>query len=389
MSRFDEATNRRNTNSLKWHVGENELPLWVADMDFKTAPAIIEAIQNKTKEGIFGYEILPEEWFLAYQNWWKKRHHFLIEKKWLIFCTGVIPAITSAVKRMTSVGDNVLIQTPVYNIFFNSILNTGRHVLESPLIYENGEYRIDFAALEEDMKNPLTTMMILCNPHNPIGKIWDRDDLEKIGILAEKHHVIVLSDEIHCDLTDPQTEYIPFAAVNERNRRISITCLAPSKTFNIAGLHTAAVVIADEAIREKMFRALNSDEIAENGSFAVEGAIAAFTKGEEWLEELRQYLYENKTYVRKFIAEKIPELQVVYGQATYLLWLDTSAMTKDGAALAHFIRSKTGLYLSDGAVYGKAGMAFMRMNIACQRTTLADALERLKKGVELYGESLQ
>jgi cystathionine beta-lyase len=210
--------------------------MWVADMDFETAPEIISAIQKRAGHGIFGYSIVPEEWYRAIMEWWERRHHFRVEKEWLIFCTGVVPAISSIVRKMTTVGENVLIQTPVYNIFFNSIVNNGRNVLESPLKYENGVYSIDFADLEEKLANPQTTMLLLCNPHNPIGKIWDRETLVKIGDLCRRYHVLVVSDEIHCDLTDPGKEYVPFASVSENCRDNSITCIATTKTFNLAAL---------------------------------------------------------------------------------------------------------------------------------------------------------
>ena len=245
---FDTVVDRRGSFSYKWDVADHELPMWVADMDFQTAPEIKEALMERVKHGVFGYGIVPEEWREAYITWWKTRHNFKIEPEWLEFCTGVVPAISSAVRKLTTPGENVLIQTPVYNIFFNSIRNNGRNVLESPLIF-NGKtrkYEIDFAQLERDLANPQTSMMILCNPHNPIGMIWDKDTLEKIGVLCKKYHVILLADEIHCDLTAPGLEYVPFASVSETCREISITLMAPTKTFNIAGLQTAAIMVPNE-----------------------------------------------------------------------------------------------------------------------------------------------
>ena len=232
---FDTKTDRRNSNSLKWDVLENELPMWVADMDFQTAPEIREAILDRAEHGIYGYTILPAAWYEAYQHWWQQYHGFRMEREWLIFCTGVVPAISSAVRKLTTPGENVLVQTPVYNTFFNSIGNNGRNVLESPLGYENGEYFIDFDRLEKDLSDPQTTMIILCNPHNPVGKIWEKETLERIGELCARYHVTVLSDEIHCDLTAPDLEYTPFASISETCRRISITAIAPTKAFNLAG----------------------------------------------------------------------------------------------------------------------------------------------------------
>lgn len=381
---FDIVQNRRGTNSLKWDVKENELPMWVADMDFKTAPEITAAILNRANAGIFGYTIVPDEWYQAIQDWWKKRHLYLMEKEWLIFCTGVVPAISSAVRRLTAVGENVLVQTPVYNIFFNSIVNNGRHILENWLKFDGKDYQIVFADLEEKLADPQTTMMLLCNPHNPIGRIWDRKTLERIGDLCLKHHVIVLSDEIHCDLTDPGYEYIPFASVSAACAMNSITCISPSKAFNLAGLQTAAVMVPNEALRHKMYRGLNTDEVAEPNVFAIEAAIAAFTKGEEWLNALREYLADNKSFVKEFIEKELPDVKICSSQATYLLWLDCRKIIYDTTELCLFLRHKTGLHLSAGNLYGENGNRFLRMNIACPRELLKDELERLKNGVTAY-----
>ena len=381
---FERIVNRRGTASLKWDVEEQELPMWVADMDFQTAPEIMAAIRERADHGIFGYTVVPDAWYKAIQDWWKKRHGFLIEKEWLLFSTGVVPAISSIVRKMTTAGENIVIQTPVYNVFFNSIRNNGRNVLESRLRWDNGQYRIDFEDLEEKFKNPQTTMMILCNPHNPIGKIWDRETLERVGELAYKHHVLVLSDEIHCDLTDPGHEYIPFASVSEMCRKNSITCIAPTKTFNLAGLQTAAVAVPDENLRHKVNRGLNTDEVAEPNVFAITAAVAAFTKGEAWLEELRSYLKANKDYVREYLALEIPEITAVPSDATYLLWLDCRKLIGDSTMLCRFIRSDSGLYLSDGKDY-RNGQSHLRMNVACPREQLREGMARLKKSVAAYG----
>lgn len=381
---FDTPTERRNTNSLKWDVAQGELPMWVADMDFQTAPEIREAIMKRAEHGIFGYSVIPDAWYEAYIQWWKMRHGYTMERDWLIFCTGVVPAISSIVRKMTTPAEKVLIQTPVYNIFFNSILNNGRQVLESPLRYDGKEYRIDFADLEEKLSDPQTALMILCNPHNPTGKIWDRQTLEKIGALCSRHHVTVVSDEIHCDLTDPGESYVPFASVSETCRQISITCMAPTKAFNLAGLQTAAVSVPDEVLRHKVWRALNTDEAAEPNAFAVEAAVTAFTRGADWLDALRDYLYENKKLAEAYIEKEIPDVRAVASQATYLLWLDCSGLIGCGREAAGFLRRETGLYLSEGSQYGGNGADFLRMNIACPRAVLKDGLERLKNGLAAY-----
>ncbi len=384
MYDFDKLTNRFGTGSLKWDVNEGQLPMWVADMDFETAPEIIQALQKRIEHGVFGYQNVTDDWYQAYQSWWNRRHQFKIEKDWLIFCTGVVPAISSIVRKVTTVGENVLVQTPVYNIFFNSIRNNGRNILESPLVYEQGEYHIDFKDLEEKLSNPQTSLFILCNPHNPIGKIWDRETLEKIGKLCDRYHVIVVSDEIHCDLTDPGYEYVPFASVSDQCRENSITCIAPTKTFGIPGIQTAAVVVPNPVLRHRVNRGLNTDEVAEPNNFAVAAAVAAFQHGDQWLTELREYLSQNKQYVRDYIGAYIPEIKVVPSNATYLLWLDCCELTDDACELQRFIEKHSGLVLTEGEEYGTPGRRFLRLNPACPRSRVQDGMERLKNSVTAY-----
>ncbi len=381
---FDRPVDRRNTGSLKWDVAEGELPMWVADMDFRTAPAVREAIRARAEHGVFGYSIVPDGWYEAYISWWRDRHGFSMERDWLIFCTGVVPAISSMVRKLTTPAEKVLLMTPVYNIFFNSILNNGRQALESRLVYDGTEYRIDFEDLERKLADPQTTLMLLCNPHNPIGKIWDRETLERIGALCRKHHVVVISDEIHCDLTAPGRDYVPFASVSEDCRDNSITCIAPTKAFNIAGLQTAAVCVPNPVLRHKVWRGLNTDEVAEPNAFAVDAAIAAFTKGGDWLDALRAYLEDNKTLVKDFVRRELPGLHVVPSEATYLLWVNLGSGETSAEDAAEFIRKKTGLYLSAGNPFGGDGGCFLRLNAACPRSVLVDGLSRLKEGIEAW-----
>lgn len=375
---FDKIINRRNTGSLKWDVSENELPMWVADMDFQTAPEIQQAIIKRAEHGIFGYSIIPDEWYSTIINWWNKRHNFNMEKDWLIFSTGVVPSISSIVRKLTTPAENVVFMTPVYNIFYNSVVNNGRNVLECPLAYNGERYNIDFELLEEKLSNPQTSMLILCNPHNPTGQVWSKSVLKKIGDLCVKHSVIVVSDEIHCDLTEPNVNYTPFASVSEHCRNNSITCIAPTKSFNIAGLQTSAVVVPNKTLRHKVWRGLNTDEIAEPNAFAVTASVAAFSYGEEWLNQLRQYISDNKKYTVEFISREIPKIKVVSSEATYLMWFDCSKITQDTKTLSEFIREKTGLYVSYGGQFGGNGNLFLRFNVACPRKVLCDGLERLK-----------
>lgn len=381
---FSKLVNRRNTNSMKWDVAEHELPMWVADMDFETCPEVKEAIIKKAQLGVYGYTIVPDSYLESVVNWWKKYHHFELQKEWILFSTGVVPAISSIVRKMTTPAENVLIQSPVYNIFYNSIYNNGRNILSSDLVYDGKEYHIDFEDLEAKLANPQTTLMILCNPHNPIGKIWDRETLKRIGHLCAKHHVLVLSDEIHCDLCRPGLEYVPFASVDEVCRNNSITCVAASKAFNLAGLQSASVIVPNAVIRHKVNRGLNTDEVAEPNVFCIEANTAAFTKGRAWLEELCCYIEENKRYVREFIDQQLPMLYVVPSEATYLLWVDCHKVCEDGNQLCEFIRKETGLFVSSGEEYGKNGRSFMRINLACPKSRVEDGMTRLKKGIEAF-----
>ncbi|CAJ1225691.1 MalY/PatB family protein [Levilactobacillus zymae] len=386
MTKFDfsEMIDRRHTNSVKWDVKDNELPMWVADMDFRTAPGIVKAIQDKAVTGIFGYEEVPEAYFEAVQHWYATEHDWAPNTAWMRFATGVVPTISSAVRRVSNVGDNVLIQAPVYNIFYNSIVNNGRHILSSDLIDQNGTYAIDWDDLNAKMADPLTTMMILCNPHNPVGKVWTAAELTRIGELAAANHVTVLSDEIHGDITDADHPYTPFASVNDVNAQNSITCVSTSKTFNVAALHAATVIIPNEALRNLVDRGLNTDELAEPNAFAIPGVIAAYTTGADWVHGMNAQVTANKQTLTKFITKHLPELQVIEGHATYLVWIDCRNVTHDTTALCDFIRAQTGLFITAGAVYGGDGHDFVRINVACPAERLKDGLHRLAKGVDAF-----
>ena len=378
---FDTVTDRRNTGSVKWDVRENELPMWVADMDFKTAPEILEAIQRRLDNGIFGYSTLPDEWALSYVHWWDKRHSFKTEAFWFSFCTGVIPIISCAIREFTEPWDNVLIQAPVYNAFYNIIRNCDRNVVESLLTYRSGEYSMDFEDLEAKLSDPETKMFVLCNPHNPVGRIWSKEDLQKVGELCKKHGVLVISDEIHCDITDPDILYTPFASVSECCLQNSITAMAPTKCFNIAGIQSAAAMTPNPDLRARIEKALYRNLANEPNAFAVAATVAAFEHGDLWLDEMRSYVYQNKLTVLEYVRKNIPGLYVVPSRATYLLWLDCSAFTSDSLSFAAEIRRKTGLFLSYGTQYGESGKQFLRFNIACPRTLLLDGLDRLRRAL--------
>lgn len=371
---FNKTTDRKNTNSLKWDIKSGELPLWVADMDFETAPCVKEAIQNRAAHGIFGYSVVPKSWAESYNNWWKRRHNLEIKSECLIFCTGIVPAISSCVRKLTTPAEKVLVQTPCYNIFFNSIVNNGRIPLESPLGFDGQNYYINFEQLEKDLSDPQCSLMILCNPQNPTGNIWSTEELACIGELCKKYGVTVISDEIHCDITEPGCSYVPFASASETCADISVSCISPTKCFNIAGINTAAVMIPNPVLRHKVWRALNTDEVAEPNAFAMDATLAAFNKGEEWLNQLNEYLFENRKIAEAFLTKNIPSFNVIKGKATYLLWINVN---ENGNAFAEKLRSRTGLFINGGGEYGKTGENFVRINLACQRAVLMDALNRL------------
>ena len=384
MYDFDKLTNRFGTLSYKWDVKSDELPMWVADMDFEVAPPIKKAIVDRANHGIFGYSATPDEFFEAVSGYWERRHGYRIPTEQMVYSNGVVAAISSIVRKLTTPAENVLIQAPVYNIFYNSILNNGRNVLSSDLVYDGSEYSIDFDDLEKKLAIPQTTLMILCNPHNPVGRIWSVDELAKIGALCRRYGVTVLSDEIHCDLTVPGEGYVPFASINDECREISVTAIAASKTFNIAGLQSACVFAADPVLRYKVWRGLNTDEVGEPNAFSMSANIAAYNECDEWVDELLEYVFENKRIACDFINSKIDGMKANFSKATYLLWIDISGVADDSVDFCEKLRESTGLYLSDGAEYGESGRKFVRMNMGTQRSRVLDGLERLKRGAEEY-----
>ena len=385
---FDKIICRRFSNSVKWDVGKNELPMWIADMDFETLPDIKEEIIKKASIGAYGYTTLNEDYFSSYLSWWNNRYNASFQKEWMIYVSGVIACISSAVRRFTKPNENVVVLTPVYDVFYNSIVNNGCRVLESKLVYQNGKYELDWVDLEEKLKNEQTSLMIFCNPHNPIGKIWEKEEIAKIGHLCKEYGVLVISDEIHCDLTTPGKKYIPFASVNEECRDNSITCLSPSKTFNLAGLQSACAVVSNKFIRHKLWRSVNTDEVGEPNFFSVEANILAYTKGGLWVDELNQYIYENKLLVKDFLNTNLKKLKIVSLDATYLLWIDISAYNTSSTSLCKYIRDVTGLYLNDGSRYLGNGNNFIRMNIATPRSNVVDGLNRLKKALEEFEKNV-
>lgn len=377
---FDSIINRKNTNCLKWDLFDTELPMWVADMDFKVAPEISDEIIKKADESLYGYAVIPDEWYDAYADWWKD-YGLEMDKDYLKFANGVMPAIATIIRKLTDENDKILIQTPVYHVFFHVIEDNNREVVENQLMYRNGKYEIDFEDLEEKLAEADVTLMMLCNPHNPIGKIWSRTELKKIADLCAKYDVTIISDEIHCDLTDPDKKYIPFAGISNHD---SITTISPTKSFNIAGLNTAAVYIVGDKLKEDVFNALDVEWVSRANIFAINAAIAAYNNGRPWLDELRQYLYDNKKFAADFIKKEIPEIKLTDADATYLLWLDCSDLDISSEEFIKFLNEKTGFLLSAGVDFGKNSDEFLRLNIACPRQLLEKGLKAIKKGVAIY-----
>lgn len=378
---FDEIIDRRGTNCVKWDGAENPdvLPMWVADMDFRTAPAIIEALRRRVDHGIFGYTRVPQSYYEAVTGWFARRHGWNIDKDWIIYTSGVVPALSAIIKAMTVPGDKVLIQTPVYNCFFSSIRNNGCEIVESPLVYADNTYSIDFEDLERKASDPKVKAMILCNPHNPAGRVWNRDELIRIGEICIRHDVVVIADEIHCELVMPGYEYTPFASISEEFSRHSVSCVSPSKAFNIAGLQIANIVCADAGRRAEIDRAININEVCDVNPFGVIALQAAYNEGAEWLDQLLEYIYDNYEYMRSFCEEHLPDFPITKLEGTYLVWMDCRKFGMTSAELEKVLIQDAKLWLNAGTMYGQTGEGFMRWNIACPRARMIEGLKCFEK----------
>ena len=381
---FDEIIPRRGTNSYKLDsAGDADLlPMWVADMDFRTAPPVVEALRKRVEHGIFGYVRVPDAYYAAVTNWFARRHDWQIEKEWIIYTTGVVPALSAVIKALTAPGDKVMVQTPVYNCFFSSIRNNGCGMIANPLIYRNGTYQIDFADLEQKAADPSVKVLLLCNPHNPAGRVWTKQELTRIGDICIRNNVWVVADEIHCELVFPGHTYIPFASISQEFLMHSVTCTSPSKAFNLAGLQIANIISADTDIRTKIDKAININEVCDVNPFGVEALMAAYNDGEEWLEELKQYLFANYNYLRVYFEEYLPEFPVATLEGTYLVWADCSVLNQSSDETVKTLLEKEKLWVNEGSLYGEAGEGFIRINIACPRQQLIEGLNRLRRALK-------
>ena len=380
---FDEIIDREGTACVKWDLRDkvfgnpDVLPMWVADMDFKTPGFITDAIIQRASHAVYGYSFRTEGYYSSIINWMQVHHGWTIERDWILFSPGVVPLLYMATLAFTNPGDKVLIQTPVYQPFYDAVQKNDRQLVYNPLILKENRYEIDFEDL--DLKLEGTKMMILSNPHNPVGRVWTKDELLKIGQLCLKHNVLIISDEIHCDLVFNAYKHIPTANLSPGIAAITLTCLASSKTFNTAGLSTSHVVISNPELRTKLDKVIQSVHVDSGNLFGAIASEAAYTHGAEWHQQLIDYLEGNVNLVRSFLLEKTPMVKLIEPEATYLLWLDFREMGLSQSELVKLLIDKAGLGLNDGIIFGKEGTGFMRINVGCPRSMLLDGLQRLER----------
>ena len=381
---FDEIITRRGTGCVKWdEKGESIIPLWVADMDFKAAPAILEAIRKRADHGVFGYTHVDDTYYEAVISWFQRRHQWTIRREEILYTTGVVPAMSVALKALTMPGEKVLILSPDYNCFFSSIRNNGCEVLETPLVRTCNDsaapsFEVDWQDFEAKCADEKTTVFLLCNPHNPTGRVWTAEELEQMNNICLKHHVKVVSDEIHCELIMPGHRFQPFAAVSEACRQNSVILNSPSKSFNIAGLQTANIICAQSEWRRRLDRAININEVCDLNPFGPVALKAAYNESEDWIDELCQYIWGNYTALCDFFAEHLPQLTVCQLEGTYLPWVDVSALGIPVTQLCDLLLTEGRVWVNPGTMYGpETGTGYIRLNIACPRSLLMEGLNRI------------
>lgn len=380
---FDKLTQRRGTLSYKWDCApEGVIPLWVADMDFETFPGITEALQKRVAHGIFGYTTVPQAYYKAVTGWFAKRHGWHFPEEWILYTSGVVPAISAIIKALTTPGDQVIVQGPVYNCFFSSIRNNGCEMVSNSLVYHDRTYNIDFDDLEQKAANPKARLLLLCNPHNPAGRVWTRDELTRIAEICKRNGVRVVADEIHCEFTSPEHPYTPFGTLPEHLTEGTIVCNSPSKAFNTAGLQIANIVCDDAEIRRKIDRAINDNEVCDVNPFGVTALMAAYTdEGAAWLKALNAYLRDNYRMLCNFFATRLPQFPVVTLEGTYLVWVDCTALGADSETIERELLDNEKVWINAGEMYGCEGKHFIRINTACPRKRLNDGLERIAQGL--------
>ncbi len=387
-SRFDNIIDRHNTNSIKYDfIKEHQypddiLPLWVADMDFQSPPEVITALSQLAEHGIYGYTGIKEPYFLALSHWFSSRFSWNVQEDWLVCTPTVVSALSVAVRTFTKEGDSVLIQRPVYRPFTHVVETNKRKVINNPLLYHNGKYQIDFEDFERKIVEHKVKLFILCSPHNPVGRVWTKEELTEMGNICLKHDVLVLSDEIHCDFIYKGFQHTIFASISEAFANHCIICTAPTKTFNLAGLQSSNIFIPNPKLRAQFQSALEEIKSPSPNLFGITACQTAYTYGEPWLEELKEYLSSNISYVRNFLIENLPMLHLVEPEGTYLLWIDFSELGLSEEELENFIIYKAKLWLNAGTMFGEEGKQFERLNIACPRKILEQAMDRLKRVVK-------
>ena len=385
---FDTVIDRTHTNSLKYDFAvqrgkpKDVLPLWVADMDFQTSPEIIEALNKAVSHGIYGYSESKEEYFDAVYNWYNDNFNWQVKKEWLIKTPGVVFAIALAINALTNEGDSVLIQNPVYYPFTEVIIDNNRKLVNNSLVRNGKKYEIDFEDFEKKIIENNVKLFILCSPHNPVGRVWKKWELEKIGDICLKHNVKIVSDEIHSDFVYPENKHIVFSSLDEKYQNITITCTAPTKTFNLAGLQISNIFIPNLEIRKKVLKQLDKVGYSQVNLMGLVACEAAYKYGRQWLNELKEYLLDNLNFLRDYLETNIPQIKLIEPEGTYLIWLDCSALGLEDKELEKFIVEKAKLWLDSGYIFGKEGEGFQRINIACPRETLKKALEQLKEAVD-------
>lgn len=388
---FDKIIERRHTNCSKWDADpkamiegvdyplEELLPLWIADMDFEVAPEITKALADRVQHGVFGYPIIPDSCYDAIIEWEWKRHGWKIDREWILFTPGAVPAAHMAVQAYCQPGDKVIIQRPVYYPFFRTIFNNGSQIVNNALKIKGDSYEIDFDLFEQQAKDPRTTLFILCSPHNPTGRVWRRDELEKMGEICARHNVYVFADELHCDILMPGFRHHPFASLNDSCKYNSLTTIAPSKTFNLAGLHATIAIIPDKRMRQRFENVLTQNSITKPNLFAITGMEAAYKQGAPWLDELLAYIHQNYLFMVDYLKQHLPEAKPFKLEGTFLAWIDFRALEPDPLKLQKKMLTEAKVWLDEGRIFGPEGEGFERIVLACPRSILRDALERIVK----------
>ncbi|QEE15601.1 MalY/PatB family protein [Promethearchaeum syntrophicum] len=389
---FDELINRKCYGTIKWEPNflkkwlkyEDLLPLWVADMDFRAPEPITKAMIDRVNHGIFGYTLPEEDYYEAVINWFERRHNWKIQREWFIYSPGTVSAICNLLLAFSKPGDKILIQEPVYYPFKESIKNNGRRALINPLKLVHNHYEMDFEDLKEKIKDPRAKILILCNPHNPISRVWKREELEKIGNICVKNNILVISDEIHCDLIFPGYKYTPFASISEDFAQNSVTCTAGSKTFNIAGLQTSNILIPDPIKRQIFINQMENQSLTMPGLFGAIALKAAYNDCEDWVDAVMIYIRKNYVFLKNFIQDKLPGVGVFEPEGTYLIWMDFREIKLPQNELDDILKKEAKVGLDSGPMFGKGGLGFQRINIACPLSILKDALERIKLALKPY-----